>query len=260
MTFETLLVSVDETGIATVTLNRPDKLNALNAEVIEDLDRCFAWIADDPTVRGVMLTGAGPKSFVAGADIAQFTRLDAATGHAFALRGQAVFRRIEQLPKPVVAAVNGFALGGGCELALACHLRVAAEHAQFGQPEVALGILPGYGGTQRLPRLVGRGLALELILTGNRISAQRAFAIGLVNQVVPADQLLDAARTMLTTILTKAPVAVALSLQAVYASDLPLAEGLAFEAALFGQACGTEDFLEGATAFLEKRPAVFKGR
>lgn len=260
MTFETLLFSADADGLATVTINRPDKLNALNAQVIEDLDQCFARMADDSAVKGVVLTGAGPKSFVAGADIAQFTRLDAATGHAFALRGQAVFRRIEQLPKPVLAAVNGFALGGGCELALACHLRIAAEHAQFGQPEVALGILPGYGGTQRLPRLVGRGRALELILTGNRISAQRAFEMGLVNQVVPADRLLDAAHAMLATIVAKAPVAVALSLQAVYASDLPLAEGLAYEAARFGEACGTEDFREGATAFLEKRPPVFKGR
>jgi enoyl-CoA hydratase len=260
MTFETLLYEVDGDGIALVTINRPDKLNALNATVIDELDRCFAAMETDDAVRGVVLTGAGPKSFVAGADISRFPELDAVSGRRMALRGQAVFNRIEALPRPVVAAVNGYALGGGCELAMACHLRVASENARFGQPEVDLGLIPGYGGTQRLPRLVGRGLATELILTGGAIDAHRAHAIGLVNRVVPAEELLDAARGLAATIAKKAPVAVALSLEAIRASELDLPHGLTHEAALFGQACATEDFKEGVAAFLERRKAAFKGR
>ncbi|GIV58008.1 MAG: enoyl-CoA hydratase [Bacteroidetes bacterium] len=260
MTFETLLYDVDADGIALVTINRPDKLNALNETVIDELDRCFAAVEADTAVRGVVLTGAGPKSFVAGADISRFPELDAVQGRRFALRGQAVFNRIEALPKPVVAAVNGFALGGGCELAMACHLRVAAEHARFGQPEVNLGLIPGYGGTQRLPRLVGRGRATELILTGEAIDARRAYEIGLVNRVVPAAELLTTAKDLVRTIAAKAPVAVALALEAVRASDLDLPQGLAFEATLFGQACATEDFQEGVAAFLARRQATFKGR
>ncbi|QXD16957.1 enoyl-CoA hydratase/isomerase family protein [Rhodocaloribacter litoris] len=260
MTFETLLYEVDADGIALVTINRPDKLNALNETVIDELDRCFAAVEADDAVRGVVLTGAGPKSFVAGADISRFPALDAVSGRRFALRGQAVFNRIEALPKPVVAAVNGFALGGGCELAMACHLRVAAEHARFGQPEVNLGLIPGYGGTQRLPRLVGRGRATELILTGEAIDARRAHEIGLVNRIVPAAELLETAKELVRTIAAKAPVAVALALEAVRASDLDLPQGLALEATLFGQACATEDFREGVAAFLERRQATFKGR
>jgi len=260
MTYETLLVAVDDHGIATVTINRPDKLNALNAQVIDDLDGFFAVAEEDNAIRGVILTGAGEKSFVAGADIARFRELDGVTGKAFADRGQAVFSRIENLPKPVIAAVNGFALGGGSELALACHIRIASENAVFGQPEVNLGILPGYGGTQRLPRLVGLGIATELILTGNMIKADRAHAIGLANQVVPVDELMEAARKMMGTILSKAPLAVAMSLKALRVADQPLAVGLKEEAALFGEACDTEDFKEGVEAFLGKRKASFTGR
>jgi len=259
-TFETLLYAVDADGIATIIINRPDKLNALSHQVMDDLDAAFSQARIDGAVKGVILTGSGPKSFVAGADIKQFTRLNALDGHHFAKRGQAIFGRIEGMTKPVVAAVNGYALGGGCELAIACHLRVASENAIFGQPEVKLGIIPGYGGTQRLPRLVGHGLATELVLTGEHIGAQRAYEIGLVNHVVPADELLAKAKALLMSIVTKAPLAVAMSLDALQAASLPLHEGLKYEAALFGQACATEDFAEGAVAFLERRQATFKGR
>ncbi len=260
MNLETLLYNLDADGIARVTVNRPDKLNALNLSVIADLGRAFEHARTDPAVRGVVLTGAGPKSFVAGADIAQFTDLDFATGRQFALDGQAVFNQIEAMPKPVVAAINGFALGGGCELAMACHLRVASDKARFGQPEVNLGLIPGYGGTQRLPRLVGRGLATELILTGEHITAQRAYEIGLVNRVVPAEELLDAATDLVKTIAAKAPYAVEVALDALRASEQPLHEGLRQEAALFGKTCATEDSKEGVAAFLERRNADFKGR
>jgi enoyl-CoA hydratase len=257
-TFETLLYAVDS-GVATITINRPEALNALSAAVLDDLDRAFAAAREDAAVGGVVLTGAGPKSFVAGADIRQFTSLDGQSGHTFALAGQAVFNRIEALPKPVVAAVNGFALGGGCELALACHLRVASETAVFGQPEVNLGIIPGYGGTQRLPRLVGYGRALELILTGERIDARRAYEIGLVNRVATPASLLDDAQALVRTIASRAPIAVALALEATRASSLPLADGLLLEAGLFGRACATADFKEGVDAFLNRRPARFNG-
>lgn len=260
MAYSTLLIDVDSDGIAIVTIDRPSKLNALNAEVLSELDEWFVTARDDSAVRGVIITGSGPKSFVAGADIARFKELSRQTGESFAERGQAVFKRIEDLGKPVIAAVNGFALGGGCELALACHLRVASDNAVFGQPEVNLGILPGYGGTQRLPRLVGKGIATELILTGAMISAERAHEIGLVNHVFPPEGLLEGAKKLVASIISKAPIAVALSLEALAAADLPLAEGLAREAALFGQACATEDFQEGVNAFLEKRKADFKGQ
>jgi enoyl-CoA hydratase len=260
MSYATLLVDVDELGIALVTINRPDKLNALNADVIDDLDAFFLKAESDDSIKGVILTGAGEKSFVAGADIARFRELDGKSGRTFADRGQAVFNRIENLPKPVIAAVNGFALGGGSELSLACHIRIASENAVFGQPEVNLGILPGYGGTQRLPRLVGLGIATELILTGNMIKADRAYAIGLANQVVPSEELMGAARKMMSTILSKAPLAVSMSLEALRVADLPLAKGLEKEAALFGKACDTEDFQEGVEAFLGKRKPSFTGR
>ena len=250
----------DADGILLLTIDRADKLNALSAEVMQALDDAFARAETDDAVKAIVLTGAGEKAFVAGADIGQFTSLDAQTGEAFALRGQAVFGRIERMPKVVIAAVNGFALGGGCELALACHLRIASENAVFGQPEVNLGLIPGYGGTQRLPKVVGRGAALEMILTGDRVSAQRAYEIGLVNRVVPREALLDEARRMAKTIASKAPLAVAYALRATLAADLPQADGMAHEAALFGLSTATEDLKEGASAFLEKRPAVFKGR
>lgn len=257
--YQTLLFSLDDDGIATITINRPEKLNALNAQVIDDLDACFRDLEANDQARGVLLTGAGPKSFVAGADIGRFNELDAESGHAFSLRGQAVFNRIENLGKPVVAAVNGFALGGGCELAMACHLRVASENARFGQPEVNLGILPGYGGTQRLPRIVGRGRALEMILTGEPITAHRAYEIGLVSRIVPTDDLQKEARALLYGILSKAPLAVRMALDAVRMSDVTLDQGQEYEAVLFGQACATKDFKEGVAAFLERRQARFEG-
>ncbi len=258
-TFKTLLYTCDENGISIVTINRPDKLNALNEQVMDDLSACFTQIAEDDTVRGVILTGAGEKSFVAGADIKQFTQLDAESGYRFALRGQAVFNQIEQLTKPVVAAVNGFALGGGCELAIACHLRIASQNAVFGQPEVNLGILPGYGGTQRLPRLIGRGRAMEMILTGAHIDAARAYDIGLANAVTPASELLERSHELMLDIVSKSPIAVALSIEALRMSDLGIDQGLEFEAVQFGQACGTHDFKEGVAAFLERRKPMFGG-
>ncbi len=260
MVFETLLLETGDDGVAVVTVNRPDKLNALNASVLDDLDACFAALEEDDAVRGVLLTGAGGKSFVAGADIAQFTALDSPAATAFALRGQKVFDRIERCRKPVIAVINGFALGGGCELALACHLRVASSSARMGQPEVGLGLIPGYGGTQRLPRIVGRGIATEMILTGGQVTAERAFAIGLVNRVFEPDDLMAEARAFLGTILRQAPVAVALSMEAIRASDLLQPEGMAREAALFGEAFATEDVREGVGAFLERRKPAFKGR
>ncbi len=260
MELQTVIYDVDSEGIAVITVNRPDKLNALNATVIEELEVCFRKSRSDSSVKGIVLTGSGDKSFVAGADIQQFSELDALTGHRLALRGQALFNRIEEMPKPVTAAVNGYALGGGCELALACHLRIASENARFGQPEVGLGIIPGYGGTQRLPRIVGRGIATELILTGEHFTAQRALETGLVNRVVPPESLLDTAKAIVAAIAAKAPFAVSMALDALRASDLPLRQGLRYEAALFGQACGTEDFKEGVDAFLNRRKADFKGR
>jgi enoyl-CoA hydratase len=260
MTFSTLELTRHDGGLVVVTINRPQSLNALNATVIDELDACFEALEKETELRGVVLTGSGEKAFVAGADITQFTELNQNSGKAFAERGQAVFNRIENFPRPVIAAVNGFALGGGCELALACHLRMAAETARFGQPEVNLGILPGYGGSQRLPRIVGKGIAVEMILTGEMISAARAYEIGLVNKVTPPDELLGAAVAKLKVIASKGPIAVTLSLKALrYADDLSLTDGLLREAELFGEACATEDLKEGATAFLEKRAPHFSG-
>ncbi len=258
MPYEHLLTDLESDGIVVVTINRPDKLNALSAGVLDELDAAFAEAADDEDARGVILTGAGDKSFVAGADIGQFTKLDTYTGEQFARRGQEVFSRIENMKKPVLAAVNGFALGGGCELAMACHLRIASENAQFGQPEVNLGIIPGYGGTQRLPRLVGLGLATELILTGDRIDARRAYEIGLVNRVVEPGQLISAARKLVRAITRKAPLAIQFSLQALQPQDVDA--GMRREANLFGQACDTDDAREGARAFLERRKPEFTGK
>ncbi len=258
--FNTLLYDVDGDGVATVTLNRPEALNAINRRVVAELGAAFRQAKSDAAVRGVILTGAGEKAFAAGADIAEFADTDALAGHRLALRGQALMAQIEAMTKPVVAAVNGFALGGGCELAMACHLRVATETAQFGQPEVSLGVIPGYGGTQRLPRLVGHGIAAEMLLTGDRMSAQRAYEVGLVNRVATAEALLGVAKELVLTIASKSPLAVAFALQALRAADLPLAQGLAYEAALFGQCCATEDFTEGVGAFLNRRKPDFQGR
>lgn len=260
MDFEHVLFDVDDDGLAVVTIARPDKLNALDHATMDEIEEAMAQVEPDDAVRAVIITGAGGKSFVAGADIAQFKGLSATEGHRFALRGQSVFNRIETLGKPVIAAVNGFALGGGCELALACHLRTASEGASFGQPELNLGIIPGYGGTQRLPRIVGRGIATEMILTGERISAQRAYDVGLVNRIFPSDSLIEDTKTFAAEITSKAPLALAMALDALHSSDLPLHEGLRYEATLFAQCCASEDFKEGVDAFLERRSPDFKAR
>jgi enoyl-CoA hydratase len=260
MTFDTLLYGAAN-GVATITINRPDKLNALNAACKRELHTLLDAIKADASVGAVVLTGSGQKAFMAGTDIAELASLDAVSGKEFAAGGQALFDEIQYLGKPVIAAVNGYALGGGCELALACHFRVAAENAKFGQPEVNLGIIPGYGGTQRLARIVGYGRAAELILTGRQVDAQEALRIGLVNGVVPAPELLPHAAAIAGSILDKGPVAVRAALEAMNAVfERPLSEGLGVEARLFGDLCGTADFREGTSAFLEKRKAAFSGR
>ncbi|HYR32480.1 MAG TPA: enoyl-CoA hydratase-related protein [Gemmatimonadales bacterium] len=260
MAYQTLLFEIRD-GIAFVTINRPDKLNALNDQVVAELGQAADRITSDDSIRGVILTGAGPKAFVAGADIADLAKQGPFDGKARALRGQGVLRRLETCGKPVVAAVNGFALGGGCELALACHIRIASDTAKFGQPEVKLGIAPGYGGTQRLPRLVGKGRALQLILTGEMIDAAEAFRIGLVNKVVPAADLAAESEKLVRGILAMGPLAVRLALEAVERGlDMSLDEGLLLEANHFGLLAATADMKEGLTAFLEKRAPKFAGR
>jgi enoyl-CoA hydratase len=246
--------------IATVTINRPDKLNALNAAVIGELGHAIEEVRARDDIGGLILTGAG-RAFVAGADIGELASLSPMEARLHAMRGQDVFRRFETSPKPVIAAVNGFALGGGCELAMACHIRIASEHAKFGQPETKLGIGPGYGGTQRLPRLVGRGRAIQLILTGEMIDGAEAHRIGLVNRLVSAGELIAAAEAMLSQILANAPLALALSIDAVdRGTEMSLEEGLALEASHFGLLVATQDVREGLQAFLEKRPPRFVGR
>ena len=260
MTYTNLLYDVED-SIALVTVNRPEKLNPLNIDTVDALDACFTDVASDSGVKAVILTGAGEKAFVAGADINQLTELSALDGQQWGLRGQQVFSKIENLTKPVIAAVNGYALGGGLELAMSCHIRIASANAKLGQPEVKLGIVPGYGGTQRLPRLVGKGHALEMILTGDPVSAEEAGRIGLVNRVVPLDELIPTARRIASRILENGPVAVALCLQAVNRGmEMPLDAALTFEAFQFGLSCATEDIREGTRAFLEKRKAEFVGR
>jgi enoyl-CoA hydratase len=258
--YENLTVEVGD-RIAIVTVNRPDKLNALNSATEGDLQDVFPRLRDDPDVGGIVITGAGEKAFVAGADIGELSGLGATEGKEFAFQGQATFTRIAQCPKPVVAAVNGYALGGGCELAIACHLRVAGENARFGLPEVTLGLIPGHGGTQRLARIVGLGRALEMVLTGRQVKADEALAWGLVNAVFPGAELMAGARALLGQILDKAPLAVQYAMEASHRSgDLGLDDGLYLEATLFGMACGTDDMREGTKAFLEKRKAAFRGR
>jgi enoyl-CoA hydratase len=244
-----------------VTVHRPDKLNALNRETLKEMALVLERAEEDPSVRAVVVTGAGDKAFVAGADISEIAALDAQGGRTFALFGQNLFRSLETFTKPVIAAVNGFALGGGCELAMACHVRVASENAKFGQPEVNLGVIPGYGGTQRLPRLVGKGPALELLLTGDMVTAQRAFELGLVNAVVPAGQAVEKAREMASKMIQKGPLAVRACLEAVQTGlDMPVEAGCYLEATLFGLCCASQDMKEGTSAFLQKRKAEFKGR
>jgi enoyl-CoA hydratase len=259
MAYSTLLFDLAD-GIATITINRPDKLNALNATVIGELDDAAGRVEAETDIRGVLLTGAGSKAFVAGADIGEIGNQGATQGQARARAGQRMMRRFERCGKPVVAAVNGFALGGGCELAMACHIRIASEAARFGQPEVKLGIGPGYGGTVRLPRLVGRGRALELLLTGGMIDAQEAWRIGLVNRVVPADRLLADSTQLLRTILENGPLAVRACLELVDVGlEMGIDEALGLEASWFGLLSSTADMREGTRAFLEKRKAVFTG-
>lgn len=259
MNFPNLITTL-ENGIYTVTLNRPDKLNALNQALLADLEQAMHYAVTENTVKGVIITGAGPKAFVAGADISEFVGLDAAGGADFARRGQALFKSIELCPKPVIAAVNGYALGGGCELAMACHMRIAAENAKFGQPEVSLGLIPGYGGTQRLTMHIGRGRATELLMTGDIVDAKDAYRVGLCNYLVPNDQLIPKCTEILNKIFTKAPFAVSEIVKCVEAHYTDGVDGYKYEVESFGRCCGTADFVEGSGAFLEKRKPNFKGK
>ncbi len=246
-----------EDGIAIVTLNRPDALNSLSVALLGELDAAATRVERESGIRAAIMTGAG-RAFAAGADIEEIAKLDRDSGAAFARRGQAVFAHLERLDKPVVAAVNGFALGGGCELAMACHVRIASSKAKFGQPEVKLGILPGFGGTQRLPRLVGRGKAIELTLHGGHVSAEEALRIGLVNEITEPDELLPRARKWLGECLANGPRALGASLRAIRDGlDRPLAAAIDLEAQIFGELCGTPEMKEGTAAFLAKRPPKF---
>ena len=259
MPFQFLTVEVAN-RVATLTVNRPDKLNALNDATIAELGHAVDQLQGDDSVGGILLTGAG-RAFVAGADISELSGQTPAFARARARAGQDVFRRFETSPKPVIAVINGYALGGGCELAMACHIRIASEAAKFGQPESKLGLLPGYGGTQRLARLVGKGRATQLLLTGEMIDAHEAYRIGLVNKVVSADQVMNEARGMMKSILANGPLAVALCIEAIDRGlDMPLDSGLALEASHFGLLAGTDDMREGTRAFLEKRAPAFRGR
>ena len=260
MAFDNLLIERDG-AVALVTINRPKVLNALNIPTLDDLRRAALELKRDDAIRVIVITGSGEKSFVAGADINEFVTQSPSSGRDQALAGQHVFDLIENLGKPVIAAVNGYALGGGCELAMACTLRIAADTAKFGQPEINLGLLPGYGGTQRLPRLIGKGKAMELILTGAPISAAEAERIGLVNRVVPAADLMTEARGLAATLASQAPIATAYIIHAInHGVEMPFAQGCAYEATLFGLAFATDDMREGTRAFLEKRKPAFRGK
>jgi enoyl-CoA hydratase len=257
MSYQSVTLVTDD-GIATLTVNRPDKLNALNAATMAELSSAIDEVRARDDISGLIVTGAG-RAFVAGADISELAATNPVSARALAIEGQRIFRRFETSPKPVIAAVNGFALGGGCELALACHIRIASDQAKFGQPEVKLGISPGYGGTQRLARLVGKGRALQLILTGETIDAAEAYRIGLVNRVVPADSLMEATSGLLRQIVANGPLAIAACIEAVELGlDMSLEGGLALEASHFGLLAATSDMKEGTKAFLEKRAAEFK--
>ena len=260
MNYKNILFEIkNNTGI--ITINRPDKLNALNGQTIDELEDVINSIKNNNDVFVVVITGSGEKAFVAGADISELNKLDVISAKEFSEKGNKVFRAIEILDKPVIAAVNGFALGGGCELALASHIRFASENAKFGQPEVNLGIIPGYGGTQRLARIVNSARALEMILTGDMLSAEDALKIGLVNKVYPSTDLLPNTLKLAEKISSKGQQAVRFALKAVSATDnMSLSEGLSYEASLFALVCGTDDFKEGTSAFLEKRKPDFKHR
>ena len=258
--YENLLCELDN-GIAVLTVNRVDKLNALNGATVASLDRFFRDAAKNEETRAVIVTGAGERSFVAGADIEEVSGFTAFEGREWGLRGQAMLRRIEALEKPVIAAINGYALGGGLELAMACHIRIASARARLGQPELKLGIVPGFGGTQRLPRLVGKGRALEMLLTGDPVGAEEACAMGLINRVVAPESLLPEAMDLAGRILRNGPLAIALTLQAVNRGcEMPLAEALDWEVSQYALSCATEDVREGTQAFLEKRKPAFQGR
>jgi enoyl-CoA hydratase len=257
--YQTLLTSLEH-GICTITINRPDKLNALNKTVFDELNKVLDVVQGHAEIKSVIITGAGSKAFVAGADISEFGGLNKEEAMALAKRGQDTFLRIENSPKPIVAAVNGFALGGGCELAMSCHFRVASENAKFGQPEVNLGLIPGYGGTQRLVQLIGKGKAMELLMSAHMIDANEAKQLGLVNYVTTAETLLEHTIKILTVINSKAPLAVAACIKAANAVFDETKDGYAIEISAFGNAFATEDMKEGTTAFLEKRKAVFTGK
>jgi enoyl-CoA hydratase len=258
--YENLLFEADN-GIGIVTINRPKALNALNAATIYELERMFDELAKDHTVNAVILTGSGEKSFVAGADITEMQSMSAIEGRNWGKVAQAVFNKIENLPKPVIAAVNGYALGGGCEISMACDIRIASEKAKFGQPEVSLGIPPGFGGTQRLSRLVGKGRAKELLFTGDMIDAAEAYRIGLVNKVVASEELITTAKAMAQKIMSRAPIAVQVCKAAVNEGlDTDLESGIAYEAEVFGLCFATDDQKEGMAAFVEKRKANFTGK
>jgi len=260
MAYENLLYEVKD-HIARITFNRPNVLNALNRKTIEELGECLTAVRHDDAVRVLILTGSGEKAFIAGADINELAQRTPIDGKDFSLFGQEIIHRLETLGKPSIAAVNGFALGGGCELALACTMRIASRNAKLGQPEVKLGILPGYGGSQRLPRLCGKGVAHELILTGEMITGEEALRIGLVNRVVESAELLSTAESIAKKIIANAPLAVKYAMEAVeHGMEMPQEEGLFLEATLFGLCCATEDMREGTRAFIEKRPAKFQGR
>lgn len=257
--YQTLLTSL-ENNVLTITVNRPDKLNALNKQVFTDLENVINEIENNPGIRSAIITGAGPKAFVAGADITEFGELNNEQGLAMAKRGQDIFSRIESCNKPIIAAVNGFALGGGCELSMACHFRIASENAKFGQPEVNLGLIPGYGGTQRLVQLIGKGRAIELLISANMIDANTALQYGLVNYIVKQDELLSKARSILETINSKAPLAIAACIKTANAVYDETVNGFELEIKEFGNCFDTEDMKEGTSAFLEKRKAVFEGK
>lgn len=260
MPYENLLLDVKD-QIARITFNRPTVLNALNFKTVDELSHCLDALKADASVRVLILTGSGEKAFVAGADINELARQTPLDGKDTALRGQSVFRKLESMGKPSIAAINGFALGGGCELALACTIRIASRNARLGQPEVKLGILPGYGGSQRLSRLCGKGIAHEMILTGEMIGVEEALRIGLLNRVTEPGDLLATAESIARKIIANAPLAVKYSMEAIESgAEMPLQEGLFLEATLFGLCCATDDMREGTRAFLEKRPARFQGR
>jgi enoyl-CoA hydratase len=258
--YKNLQVSLDGNGILYITINRVEKLNALNFETLEELDEAISTVYNDNLVKGAIITGAGEKSFVAGADIKEFINLNEINGRKASEQGQEIFEKIESCFKPIIAAINGYALGGGCELALACHIRIASPNAIFGQPEVNLGLLPGYGGTQRLPKLIGKGRAMELLLTADTIDAEKALNYGLVNKIVPNASLIEESRNMLLKIFSKAPLAIGMVIESINMFYDAERNGYKAEANFFGHCCETDDFKEGVKAFMEKRKADFKGK